>query len=170
MQVNAEREIVHMTCGDHFHYYKDSVAFSREVFRAPFPEDADLVVSNAYPIDLSLTFVLMKGIIPLLSCPPEASRIVVDSCSQGMRYHGLFPFMNLPKFQRLWTRIQSVSVMKPGEIVDRISMRLHNRITSHFGHNVSNPIRRYKFSQKHPIWLYRPGNYGMKLSSRVGDI
>ncbi len=60
LQVNANREPVYMHCGDHFSYYKDAVATCRSAYCAPAPDDADVILSNAYPNDASLTFAQMN--------------------------------------------------------------------------------------------------------------
>jgi hypothetical protein len=86
--------------GDHEAYYREAVRFSMEAYRAPLPGDADVVVSNSYPIDVSLTFIRSKGIAPLLRAAPAASRIVVSACPEGIGHHGLFPFMDVPRFYR----------------------------------------------------------------------
>ena len=59
--------------------------------------DADVVISAAYPIDVSLTFMRSKGIIPLLHAAPGASRVLVAACPEGVGHHGLFPFVPNPQ-------------------------------------------------------------------------
>ena len=61
VHVDADRQVVRVVSGDHRRYYEAAVAFSRNRYRAPLPGHADLVVSNAYPIDVSLTFMRSKG-------------------------------------------------------------------------------------------------------------
>jgi lactate racemase len=100
--VDSDRRIVDLICGDHRALYSDYLSSTKGAFRAPRPDaNTRIVISNAYPSDLSLTFVQMKGMAPLGAAPPGASRIVVASCSDGLGFHGLFPFMNAPPFHRL---------------------------------------------------------------------
>src|SRR5438067_8417039 len=99
--VNADREVVELTFGDPDAYYGDMLASTKDAFRAPPPDEgADVVISNAYPGDLSLTFLRMKGIAPLKIAPPRASRIAIASLDEGLGFHGLFPFMNAPRHHR----------------------------------------------------------------------
>jgi hypothetical protein len=59
-----------------------------------------VVIANAYPIDVSLTFMRSKGLIPLLLARPGASRLLVSACSEGVGHRGLFPFVDAPPWQR----------------------------------------------------------------------
>jgi nickel-dependent lactate racemase len=91
VHVNARRQIVRVVSGDPQQAYPAAAAFSRERFRAPLPHDADVVISNAYPMDTSATFMRSKGIIPLLHAPTGASRLLLAACPEGIGHHGLFP-------------------------------------------------------------------------------
>jgi len=161
--VNADREVVRMSCGDHFLYYKDAVRFCNDSFRAPTPEDADVVISNAYPNDLSLTFVWKKGITPLLHCAPGTSRIVIASCSEGVGHHGLYPYMNFPRFHRARVMTQHIAMMKPAEFISKITSRLRRRLRAN-----RNRVQKHEsVTQRYPLWLYRTGPFPEKLPSRV---
>ena len=169
LHVNADRQPIRISCGDHFLYYKEALAFSREAFRAPVPKGADVVISNAYPDDLSLSFVRMKGITPLLHCDPRSSRIVVASCSEGVGHHGLFPFMNLPRFHRERAMAQRISLMKPREVVDRITIRFRRSFRAKFDLNRNSRLASSHESrtEKKPIWLYRTGIHVEPLPSEI---
>ena len=65
LHINGDRELVRMVCGDYRQYYAEEVTFAKNFFRAGKPDNADVVISNAFPNDLSLTFVHMKGVYPL---------------------------------------------------------------------------------------------------------
>jgi nickel-dependent lactate racemase len=98
--VDASRRVVRVTVGDPLRHYEQAVAFSLRAYRAPLPGGADVVVSNAYPIDVSLTFMRSKGITPLMHARPGASRVLLSACSEGVGHHGLFSFANRTRFQR----------------------------------------------------------------------
>lgn len=101
VHVDGRRQIVSVTSGSPQAYYADAVAFSRSVYQAPLPGSADIVVSNAYPIDVSLTFMRSKGLIPLLRAKPGSSRVILASCPEGAGHHGLFPFVGVNRFRPL---------------------------------------------------------------------
>jgi hypothetical protein len=111
VHVDGERRIVRAVSGDHFAYYREAAAFSRSAYSAPPPGDVDVVISNAYPLDVSLTFMRSKGIAPLFKSKASASRVVVAACSEGIGHHGLFPFVNGPRFDGVRQRVRRVSVM-----------------------------------------------------------
>ena len=94
---DAERNVVELVCGDHHEYFPRLVEERRSTFRVPGPGAARVVISNAYPIDASLTFAWMKGMLPLQRAAPGASRIAVAACPEGLGFHGLFPLMNPPR-------------------------------------------------------------------------
>ena len=123
LQTNADREVLRATCGNHFAYYDEEVAFARKVFSAPVPEGADVVISNAYPSDLSLTSALQKGTAPLSHASVHASRIVIASCTDGVGEHGLFPVIK-PQYLSALQFVRRLSVIEPLEIVHAIGRRM----------------------------------------------
>jgi hypothetical protein len=171
VHVNANREPVRMVCGDHFLYYREEVAFCRQTFHAPMPEKAEVVVCNAYPNDLSLIFVRKKGITPLRHCTPGASRIVIASCSEGAGYHGLFPFVNRPRFHRQRQFVRRLSMAGPRDVVSKISVGLRRRLqinllndeTELRGGNAKNKDS----TSANPIQLYRPEGHWPTLPSDI---
>ena len=146
--LNADRDIVDVVCGDPHAYYAEVLNSARDAFAAPRPDEgAHVIISNAYPNDLSLTFVRMKGIAPLNCAPRGASRIAIASCAEGLGFHGLFPFMNAPRFHRQRMRAVRTSVLlsKPG--------LLAQKVRGHLAHPFG---ARRESSAAHPIWLYCP--------------
>jgi len=98
--VDDRRQPVRVLVGPVVDYYADAVGWAREAFRAPPPGAADVVISNAYPMDVSLTFMGSKGIAPLRRAKPGASRVVVAGCPEGVGHHGLFPLVDRQRFHR----------------------------------------------------------------------
>ena len=101
LHVDAHREAVRITTGNHRAFYRDAVAFAKGPYGAPPPQDADLVVANAYPMDLSLTFLRSKAITPLLRTAPGSSRVLIAGCPEGVGRHGLYPFLDRGPAARL---------------------------------------------------------------------
>lgn len=91
--VDARRRLVWLRSGDPQQYFAEACAEAIRLFGAPMPGDADVVISNAYPMDLSATFVRSKGIVPLVHARPGASRILIGGASEGLGHHGLFPLV-----------------------------------------------------------------------------
>jgi hypothetical protein len=111
LHINGHRKAVRMSTGDPRAFYSDEATFSRDAFRVPMPGDADVVISNAYPMDLSLTFAQAKGTTPLKHASPTASRVVVASCPEGDGHHGLFPLVRVPRhyYRVQWLRRQLIA-------------------------------------------------------------
>ena len=157
--VDANRELVRAVSGDFRMYYKGEVAFAREAFRAPKPLDADVVVSNSFPNDLSLTFVHMKGVYPLRHAPPSASRIVLGACSEGEGFHGVYPIVRMPMFHEQRDRLRRVSLMSAGEMAAKISGKLKSAFRSAPPASPAAAASKALSTSKprNPIWMYRTG-------------
>lgn len=123
VQVDADRKPVYVVAGEHHAAYAASAAFVTEAYRAPLPEGADVVISNAYPMDTSLTFALSKGTTPLRHAPAGASRIVVAACSEGDGRHGLFPLIDAPWYHYRWQWLRHQFVVR-GELPGKVRRRL----------------------------------------------
>lgn len=171
--VNADRELVRMRSGDYKLYYREEVAFAREAFHAPKPLEADVVISNAFPNDLSLTFIHMKGIHPLRHAAPTASRIVFGACSEGEGFHGVYPIVRVPPFHEQRDRLRRISLMTPSEILRKIAGKITGKI--HFTKSPVSAARLDSDAKRHqlpirpknPIWLYPTGNLPDGLPSAV---
>lgn len=164
VQVDGDRQIVRVACGDPAQYFDEEAAFSQRTFSASLPGDADVVVSNAYPNDLSLTFAGMKGITPLYHCRPGASRIALASCSEGFGHHGLFPLRSslLNRPRHLFRRALHMSFR---DLSNKISGRLSQGTSGGTRHDAAtNP------GPAHPIWLYRPGNHAEPLPASIAGM
>jgi len=123
VHVNAELEVVKVMSGDYVQYYSEAARFSREVYDVPPPGDADVVIANGYPSDISYTF-MRKGNKPILAARPGATTIMVGSNHGGMGHHGLYPQGRHPRwtaYKELWDRI---SIMEPGVIARKIVRNL----------------------------------------------
>lgn len=139
VHVNLRREIVRMVCGDHFRFYEQEMQYAQPMFSAPAPEGADVIVSNAYPGDLSLTFALMKGMVPLRDAPPGVSRIVVASCRDGIGFHGLFPLQR--RHNMAVHALRLLTTIGPAGILKKAAGRIQ---------------RRNQAVQRNPAWLFQP--------------
>jgi nickel-dependent lactate racemase len=173
LHVNADRDVVRVVSGDHQRYYEEAVAFAVRAYLAPPPGDADVVISNAYPIDVSLTFMHSKGIIPLLHARPGASRVIVSACTEGVGHHGLFPFVNGPRFQRqrhVLRILRTTPAAVPAKAARLVSRRLplapvlarQGRSPSHGGAGGAAAN-----GQLNPIWLYAVGRAPGSLPGQV---
>ncbi|HYQ86398.1 MAG TPA: lactate racemase domain-containing protein [Bacteroidota bacterium] len=172
LHVDENREIVAIQCGDSRKYFPAAVKFCRDAFAAPSPGDADVVISDAYPNDLSLTFARMKGFVPLQSCKAGASRVVIASLPEGVGLHNLFPFVNVPRFHRQRHRLRRLSMMTPRQVASAVFSKVSRTLTSSRrrsgGSNGQGPESGLAF--KNPIRLFRPGNQTPALASAIGGI
>lgn len=168
LHVDANREVVRMVSGDHNLYYREAVAFARQRYRAPLPADADIVISNAYPMDVSLTMMHIKGAIPLLHGKPGASRVLVAGCPEGAGYHDLFPFIGGPRFgrQRNWARS---AMARPRTVPGKATRKVWQRIERARGRPAKATGDRASETpvKDNPIWLYAPGGDGRRMPAQI---
>ncbi len=159
LQVDAGRRPVRIVTGDWELFYGDEVAFAKQAYRAPLPVDADVVISNAYPIDVSLTFMRSKGVIPLVHAAPHASKILISACSEGVGYHGLFPFISTSKLDRP-RRVARSAMARPGSVPQMVAGRLKRKLKSRTGRGNQPAEQTATFHEQRrsssPIWLYLP--------------
>ncbi len=123
VHVNAQREIVRLVCGDPAVFHAQEVAFAKSAFAAPLPGDADVVVSNTYPIDVSVTFMRSKGVTPLLHAGPQASKILIAACSEGLGHHGLYPFVDASRLDAMRNLARTLRA-RPGSVPRKAAARL----------------------------------------------
>jgi nickel-dependent lactate racemase len=160
VHVDADRRPGRVVCGDHCRYYPEAVEFSLRAYRAPGPGDADVVIANAYPIDVSLTFMRSKGVSPLLLAKPGASRVLVSACSEGGGHHGLFPFVDAPRRQGLLHLARTVSA-RPGTVPAKAARRLRAALRRGRGGGSAAP------GGGRPIWLHVPGRPAVDLPAEI---
>jgi nickel-dependent lactate racemase len=157
--VNADREVVGAFCGDTWLAHSAAERLVREEFCAPRPTDhVDVVVANAYPNDLSLTFVRMKGMQPLAAASPRTSKVVIAACSEGIGFHGLFPMANAsPEHRRRLKALKArILLRRPRRLVPKVVRRLSRRGAPPTALDGK------------PTWLYRPaGSDAPPLSRHV---
>jgi nickel-dependent lactate racemase len=173
VQINPNRKIIRVDCGDPQKYYLAAADFCRQTFSTLFCNDADVIISNTYPCDLSLTFAQMKGFEPFTDCNQSASRIAIASCDEGTGLHNIFPFLNVPRFHKARHLFRVFRAFGLG----RISKMLRQGMI-YYGHSfakrISSPIKEDLASNnivnKNPIWLYRPGKHNLELPMNIPGI
>lgn len=169
--IDADRRIIKMYCGDPTLYFPRAVVDYQKMFRTQPSGDADVVISNAYPNDCSLTFARMKGFLPLKHCRPGASRIAIAACSEGLGLHNIWPFVNVPPHHRLKHRFRRLSVLTFKEILAKgfhaarrlLSSLYQNRFDRH-----APETGEYKPAS--PVWLYQAGTSEINLPADVPGI
>lgn len=151
MHINDRLEVVNLLCGDHYKYYPEAAEFSKSRYTAPLPNDADVVIVNAYPSDVSYTFV-RKAMKPIRCAPPRAMKVVIGSMHDGIGRHGLFQqglSERIKSYRALYNRI---AVMDPHVIIQKIIKNLFSRRR----HEVQRTEKTSVSATVDPMWLYRP--------------
>lgn len=172
VHVDADRRPVRIVAGDPRGLYADAVEFSRTRYRAPVPGDADVVLANAYPMDVSLTFARSKALASLAHAAPAASRILVAACPEGLGHHALFPYLNGPRFERQRHIARGLSVMRPaalpGKVIRRTArlMRRGSRPQPD-----ARPVQAYagelRPSPRNPVMLHAPAGLAGSLPAAI---
>lgn len=154
---DSDLQIVNLTCGDHYSYYREAARFSREVYDAPPPDDADIVIANGYPSDISYTF-MRKGNRPILIAPTEAVKIMIGSNPEGLGHHGLYPLGKSDRYLELKATYDRIKIMEPKVIIRKVLKNLP------FVKKKAAPTTATETSQEtgstgnnKPLWVYNPG-------------
>jgi lactate racemase len=166
VQVDADRRIVALWSGDPASCLDAGIEFTRKCYEAPDPGGADVVVCNAYPGDLSLTFSRMKGSTPFRRATPAASKVLISSCAEGLGFHGLFPFLNAPRGHRTRRRVLLATMVPPSEVARRALGVARRRFGRRTGRR---PSGRGKDGGR-PVWLYRPEGHLTPLPAEIPGI
>jgi nickel-dependent lactate racemase len=151
VHINAYMEIVNVMAGDYTAYYDEAVEFSMNRYQAPAPDDADVVIANGYPSDVSYTF-MRKGNKPILMAPADATKVMVASNHGGLGHHGLYPQGKGPrwlKYKEMWDR---VSIMKPTVIASKILKKLFSRQKSTYIYDAESTTP----PRDATLWIYTP--------------
>lgn len=163
LHINDRMEVVQLLAGDHYAYYPQAAEYSRKRYTAPLPEDADVVIVNSYPSDVSYTFV-RKAMKPIRCASRSAMKIMIGSMHEGLGHHGLFQqglSDRIREYRELYNRI---SVMEPRVIIQKTIKNLFFRnrhpVQPHAGGSVSLPAD--------PMWVYRPEGAGAPMQDLEG--
>jgi len=101
-----------------------------------------------------------------MNCKSSASRIAIASCDEGVGLHNIFPFLNVPRFQRERHLFRLIRMHGLGGLSKKILERIYRKI---FFASKVNPDAQ-KVVHKHPVWLYRPGKHNVQLPSIIPGI
>jgi nickel-dependent lactate racemase len=164
LHINGQLEVVNLICGDHFTYYQKAAEFSRKAYDAPLPEEADVVVANAYPFDTSFTF-MRKGYRPLDLAPKLATRVMVASNHEGMGTHGLFQHIEAPRFLKYRILYRKLTMMKPKVI---LSKALKHAVRQN---KTRSTISEENYALPHNtshLWIYHPNTVNSTVPEGIG--
>jgi nickel-dependent lactate racemase len=127
VHADPDREPVRVACGDPLVFQQQEFDFAREMFAAPAPGDADVVIADTYPGDVSLRMASTKGFRPFRLAKRGATRIAIAACAEGRGVHRLFPLGDEPKKESPAHRLQRISGMSPSEFARKLAAKLAPR-------------------------------------------
>lgn len=126
LHINARIELVNLTCGDHFSYYPEAANYSRTAYDAPLPVDANVVIVNTYPSDVSYNF-MRKAMKPLQCAPQSATKIAIGYYHEGVGEHGIFPQGGNLRIDYLRALLLKISTMEKRVIFQKIKKNLFGK-------------------------------------------
>jgi lactate racemase len=104
--LDHRRRIAGLFAGDRVLAHREGVKVAAERFAVTPVEDAQIVISNAYPFDANLWFVPW-GTWPLMSAAAGVTRVAIADGSQGVGSHRLKP-TELSLFGRASVRLKTL--------------------------------------------------------------
>lgn len=172
LMIDSKREVIQAYCGDPRLYFREAVAYYRKIFSAYPPPEADVIITNTFPNDLSLTMARMKGFVPLKHPSTGASKVAIASCSEGPGLHNIFPFVNLPPHYRVRHTLRRLSVLSLDELSAKglgfLKRKLRKPGAQMRGGGAGSNGKSH--NPNNPVWLYRPGNQTESLPASAPGI
>ncbi len=135
VHTNERLEIVNIFSGNHFDYYSNAAAFSYNSYLTPKPNDADVIIANAFPSDVAYTF-MRKGNFPLLIAPKGSFKLIIGSNHGGLGHHGLFPQGKSENYLKIKQIFDQLSTMRLKTIFSKIVKKLNSKLNG-FSNKVS---------------------------------
>jgi nickel-dependent lactate racemase len=86
--VNGCREIIGLFAGNFIEAHREGVRCAREVYAVPSPGEADVIIANAYPFDVTLQE-SGKGMWPLRMGKEGSTKVFVTAAWEGIGHHHL---------------------------------------------------------------------------------
>lgn len=114
--INNRREAAGLFVGDVVKAHRKGAEFAREAYATPIRKDANIVIANAYPLDVSLQHA-GKGSWPLKSVKDGGIKIITSAATEGYGYHRLFLKNRRPLAERTFDNSDMV-LFSPNLIAD----------------------------------------------------
>lgn len=152
LHINESMELVNIHCGDHFQYFTSAAKFTAQKYWAPYPTDADAVIVNAYPFDVSFS-TMRKALGPLNRAQIKATKVIIASNLGGMGVHRLNPVAPT-KWEQYRKFFEKLYLMDFDEFLKRVSCRIlgwHRKTGEKKDYQLNNESNR-------GVWIYRPKN------------
>lgn len=86
--VNGGREIIGLFVGDFVKAHREGMRCAAEVYGVPSPEEADVIIANAYPFDVTLEE-SGKGRWPLHMGKEGSTKVLITAGWEGVGHHHL---------------------------------------------------------------------------------
>ncbi len=105
--LNQDRDAGQIFCGHRVIAHQEAVKAAKEYYGVRPINDADIIITNAFPFDTSLQF-LSKGLWPFNYGSRDSSKVVIASCAEGLGYHAL-SLASLRGWPGFFRRMRSLS-------------------------------------------------------------
>ena len=150
VHIDADRNVVGLQCGDPEGYFDCAVELARRICTVPAPGNADVVIVNTYPVDLSVTFARMKGFAAFSLARPGASKVAIASCAEGLGNHNLFP-LQPSRLHRLMEIAAQLGTLDLKEIAGKAKRRFAAMARSRSAPHPAGPgaVREW------PVWVWQ---------------
>jgi nickel-dependent lactate racemase len=103
--LDNQRHINGLFAGDSELAYEEGVRAAKAMYQVPLKPDADVVVIDMYPFDISWQVAHDRGMWALELAKKDASKIVIAACPRGLGTHELFP-VSYQLFARVLRRLR----------------------------------------------------------------
>jgi hypothetical protein len=91
---------------------------------------------------------------------------MVAACPEGVGHHGLFPFIDTPRFARE-RHVLRVVRARPAEVPAKVMSRARRKLARFGSHRSVDELTGEPGNSKNPIWLYVPGSPRAQLPDMI---
>jgi nickel-dependent lactate racemase len=88
--LNQNRDITAVFAGDRIQALNVGVEYAKEVYAVETYPDADVIIVDMYPFDISYQVASGRGFWPFHLAHTECSKILLAGCPEGLSSHDLF--------------------------------------------------------------------------------
>jgi nickel-dependent lactate racemase len=125
--LNQRRQVTALFAGDRILAHQKGAEFALKLYSAQLVEDADIIITDAYPFDISFFFATSRSMWAVSGANHGTATIAIAACSKGIGYHELFSLARPPLKKRVMNKLRNLQMRDLFHPFEQIK-----KVTRHF--------------------------------------